>query len=38
MEPPRDEPLPATVFFVFTMGIVFLLGWFGMFVLLRERW
>jgi hypothetical protein len=38
MEPPRDEPLPATVTFVFTMGILFLVGWFAMFALLKARW
>jgi hypothetical protein len=38
MEPSRDEPLPATVIFVFTIGILFLIGWFVMFALLRSRW
>jgi hypothetical protein len=38
MEPPRDEPLPATVVFVSALGILILVGWFAMFALLRARW
>jgi hypothetical protein len=38
MEPPNDEPLPATTLFVFSMGTVFLVGWFAMYVLFRDRW
>jgi hypothetical protein len=38
MEPLGDEPLPATAIFVFTMGILFLIGWVAMFALLRSRW
>lgn len=38
MEPSRDEPLPATLSFVFTLGGLILVGWFAMFVLLRARW
>jgi len=33
-----DEPLPATLTFVFTLGTLFALGWFAMFFLLRSRW
>jgi hypothetical protein len=38
MEPLRDEPLPATLAFVFALGILILVGWFGMFALLHARW
>jgi hypothetical protein len=38
VKPSRDEPLPATLAFVFTMGILILAGWFAMFALLRARW
>jgi hypothetical protein len=38
MLPRRDEPLPATAIFVFTMGIAILVGWFALFALLRARW
>jgi hypothetical protein len=34
----QKEPLPATLTFVFLMGAVFLVLWFGMFLLLKERW
>jgi len=34
----KDEPLPATLAFVFTIGILIVLGWFAMFALLRSRW
>jgi hypothetical protein len=34
----RDEPLPATLTFVFVMGVLIALGWFAMFALLRARW
>jgi hypothetical protein len=33
-----DEPLPATLLFVSVMGILFVIGWFAMFLLLRARW
>jgi hypothetical protein len=38
MEPVRDEPLPATLVFVFSLGGFILLGWFAMYALLRARW
>jgi hypothetical protein len=38
MEPQRDEPLPATTLFVFGIGLLFAVGWFAMYVLLRDRW
>jgi hypothetical protein len=34
----KDEPLPATLGFVLVMGSAILVGWFAMFVLLKERW
>lgn len=38
MEPSRDEPLPATLLFVFSLGSLILIGWFAMYFLLRARW
>jgi hypothetical protein len=38
MEPSRDEPLPATRAFVFTIGGLIAAGWFAMYMLLRARW
>jgi hypothetical protein len=38
MEPPRDEPLPATVIFVSALGVIIFVGWFAMYALLRARW
>jgi predicted pyridoxine 5'-phosphate oxidase superfamily flavin-nucleotide-binding protein len=38
MKVPKDEPLPATMTFVFTIGVLILIGWFAMFALLRARW
>jgi hypothetical protein len=38
MEPTRDEPLPATLTFVFILGTLILVGWLAMYVLLRVRW
>jgi hypothetical protein len=38
MEPTRDEPLPATLTFVLILGTLITIGWFAMYVLLRERW
>jgi hypothetical protein len=38
MEPTPDEPLPATVLFVFGLGSLFAIGWFAMYALLRARW
>lgn len=32
-----DEPLPATLTFVLTMGAVFFVGWLLMFALLKAR-
>jgi hypothetical protein len=34
----RDLPLTGTLRFVFVMGAAFLVGWFAMFMLLKERW
>jgi hypothetical protein len=33
----KDQPLPGTLSFVFTMGSLFLVGWLLMFWLLKER-
>jgi len=33
-----EEPLPATLGFVFTIGAAILVGWVLMFLLLRSRW
>lgn len=33
-----DTPLPGTLGFVLVMGLVFLAGWIGLFLLLKERW
>ena len=33
-----EQPLPATLAFVLTFGTAILLGWFAMFVLLKDRW
>jgi hypothetical protein len=33
-----DEPLPATLAFVFALGALIVVGWFAMYVLLRARW
>lgn len=38
MDPRQDEPLPATVRFVFVLGSLIVVGWFAMFVLLKDRW
>jgi hypothetical protein len=38
MEPQRDEPLPATLIFVFSIGIAILIGWFAMWALTVARW
>jgi hypothetical protein len=38
MEPSRDEPLPATLVFVFSVGALILVGWFAMLALLWSRW
>ena len=37
-ETPRDEPLPATLGFVFFLGALLLVGWLLMFGLLVHRW
>jgi hypothetical protein len=34
----EETPLPATLTFVLTMGVTFVVLWFGIFVLLKERW
>jgi hypothetical protein len=34
----RDVPLPGTLRFVMIMGLCFLIGWFGVFLILMERW
>jgi hypothetical protein len=36
--PRGDEPLPATLTFVFILGALIVIGWFGMFALLQARW
>jgi len=33
-----DEPLPATLAFVFSLGGLIVAGWLAMYVLLRARW
>jgi hypothetical protein len=38
MRPSGDEPLPATLRFVFALGALILVGWFAMYFLLRARW
>jgi hypothetical protein len=38
MRTPGDEPLPATLAFVFALGALILVGWFAMYFLLRARW
>jgi hypothetical protein len=38
MEPVHEEPLPATLIFVFSLGTLIVVGWFAMFFLLRARW
>ena len=37
-EAPHDEPLPATLAFVLTLGALLLIGWFAMWALLLHRW
>jgi hypothetical protein len=37
-EAPQDEPLPATLAFVFALGGLLLVGWLAMFFLLIHRW
>lgn len=34
----HDAPLIGTLRFVFVMGIAFAIAWFGMFLLLKDRW
>lgn len=34
----KDPPLIGTLKFVAIMGAVFLIAWFGLFALLKERW
>jgi len=33
-----DAPLPATLFFVFSIGAFISIGWIAMFFVLRARW
>jgi hypothetical protein len=35
---PEDEPLPATLRFVLSLGALLLVGWLLMFALLLHRW
>ncbi len=35
---PKDVPLHGTLFFVFALGIAITIGWFAMFMLLKDRW
>jgi hypothetical protein len=37
-KPSHDDPLPETLAFVFTLGILIAVGWILMFMLLRARW
>jgi hypothetical protein len=34
----RDVALPGTLRFVMILGLCFLIGWFGLFLLMLERW
>lgn len=34
----KDPPLPGTLWFVMLMGITFVIGWFALFILLKDRW
>ncbi len=34
----EETPLPATLTFVLLMGATFVILWFGVFMLLKERW
>lgn len=34
----EDEPLPGTLTFVLVLGVTFAVLWFGMYLLLHERW
>jgi hypothetical protein len=38
MKDSSDEPLPATLTFVFTLGGLIAIGWFAMYALMRARW
>jgi hypothetical protein len=37
-ETDRDEPLPATLKFVLSMGAAFFVGWFLLFALVQKEW
>lgn len=37
-EPPHDEPLPATLIFVFGLAAFIVIGWYLMFMLEKARW
>jgi len=38
MDKAPNEPLPATLTFVFALGALIAVGWVAMYVLLRARW
>ena len=38
MEPLPDEPLPATLAFVFALGAAIVAGWFAIYLLMWARW
>jgi hypothetical protein len=38
MRDEKDTPLPATLTFVLLIGITFLILWFGVFMVMKERW
>ena len=38
LQPPHEEPLPATLTFVFALGAFIAVVWFAMFWLLAGRW
>jgi hypothetical protein len=38
MDKTPDEPLPATLAFVYALGGLIVAGWLAMYVLLRARW
>jgi hypothetical protein len=35
--PDKEEPLPATMGFVFTIGVGFAVGWLLLFLMLKDR-
>lgn len=34
----EETPLPATLTFVLLLGVTFVILWFGVFAVLKERW